>query len=481
METNLLSPVGLLLLVVPLLLLVWLCRWFVALERDGQAVVVVTFIVGLLLVESVLWGSQQGVPDGPFNPRVGGFSFRLYEVLIPVALLARCIARGAPRRIGWVGLMWLVFAAWYVARAVAGLIAGFDTIEVFFEAKTILYLVGGFALAGGVPVGQYIEHRRTLLRLALPFALVAAVLSAMSQNRLFVNLGIPGLELEEFGRVGADTASIFVVLGLLSLAVVAATRRPSLLVVGSAVVLCVTAFTAEQRAAVIGLVVSIGILAIAMVLPSGRRRFKVTVSEIFVVALLGVALVLTPVLVAAILGRDQAELPLSSTISETFGGVENAQSANERVAQFESAREIISQRPLFGWGLGQSISYYSIGTRSIRTIPISHNIVTDLLIRSGIIGLVFFLVPLGMTVAGGFRVYRRHPDDRIAAFALACTALILGLIAKGLVESIFEKYRLAVTMGLLLGMMHSAALSLAARERAERGALVRGSEPAVPA
>jgi hypothetical protein len=62
-------------------------------------------------------------------------------------------------------------------------------------------------------------------------------------------------------------------------------------------------------------------------------------------------------------------------------------------------------------------------------------------------------------------------------FALACTALVLGLVAKGLVESIFEKYRLAILVGLLLGMMHSAALSLAVRERAERGASVRGTEP----
>ena len=43
--------------------------------------------------------------------------------------------------------------------------------------------------------------------------------------------------------------------------------------------------------------------------------------------------------------------------------------------------------------------------------------------------------------------------------ALACTAALFGLIAKGMVESIFEKFRLAVFLGFLVGVVASGFLS----------------------
>jgi hypothetical protein len=47
----------------------------------------------------------------------------------------------------------------------------------------------------------------------------------------------------------------------------------------------------------------------------------------------------------------------------------------------------------------------------------------------------------------------------VAVLALGLVAAVVGLIAKGQVESIFENYRLATVLGLTLGMLRSAVTS----------------------
>jgi cation transporter-like permease len=47
----------------------------------------------------------------------------------------------------------------------------------------------------------------------------------------------------------------------------------------------------------------------------------------------------------------------------------------------------------------------------------------------------------------------------VAVLALALVAVVVGFVAKGMVESIFEKYRLATMLGLSLGMLRGAVTS----------------------
>jgi hypothetical protein len=47
----------------------------------------------------------------------------------------------------------------------------------------------------------------------------------------------------------------------------------------------------------------------------------------------------------------------------------------------------------------------------------------------------------------------------VAVLALALVAVVVGFVAKGMVESIFEKYRLATMLGLSLGLLRSAVTS----------------------
>ena len=78
-----------------------------------------------------------------------------------------------------------------------------------------------------------------------------------------------------------------------------------------------------------------------------------------------------------------------------------------------------------------------------------------------------FLAAIGSVLNAGILVWRKHLRSEVAALALAASACLVGLLARGLVESIFEKYRLAVGLGVLIGLVLSARTSLDAPADAE--------------
>ena len=82
---------------------------------------------------------------------------------------------------------------------------------------------------------------------------------------------------------------------------------------------------------------------------------------------------------------------------------------------------------------------------------VTENIGLDLWMRSGLIGLGLFVLALFFSLFDGLQAWRLHPDRMVAVLALALVAVVVGFVAKGMVESIFEKYRLATMLGLSLG------------------------------
>ena len=55
--------------------------------------------------------------------------------------------------------------------------------------------------------------------------------------------------------------------------------------------------------------------------------------------------------------------------------------------------------PFCGWGLGQTISFFDVGPRQFVTSYLTHNILTDLLLRTGLVGLLLFLAAFGPAIA----------------------------------------------------------------------------------
>jgi O-antigen ligase len=458
---------------------------FLRLERAGRRMATVLVIFGLVLVEAWIYPNQSLIPAGLFHPVLGGgatsgglesgLSFRLPEILVPIALLARLLVRGRSLRLQAASLWWLAFLAWLATAGVIGIENGHSLNLALFEAKAIAY-IGFFLLVAGVPAEEF-AHGRAFRRFLYGASVLAAIGIVLSELKMIVVLSIPGIPINGMGPMSADAATIFLALGLMAVAIAICSERDrSRLLVASAPLLF-TSVVAEQRAALLALVVAFALFAVAVV--SGWKRVRSTPTELALGASMVVALLLVPVLITAAVGRRQPTVPFASTVNAAFDTQAKRLSAQDRLNQWDTARALISQHPVIGSGLGFTYQHYDPGYKTFITTNITHNIALDLLMRVGAVGLALFLVALLATLADGVRAWFRHPDALVAAVAMASVCALTGLAAKGMVESIFEKYRLAMLLGFLVGVIVSSRLSVATprRERITQSAKVAIGRP----
>jgi O-antigen ligase len=451
---------------------------FVLLEAADRRETVVAVVLGGVVVESLLFASQNDVPDGLFHPTLLGTSFRLPDLLVPVALLARLVVVGLPRRVTAAGLLWGAFMVWVVFGYVVGRSEGNDPGEVLFQGKALLVFGGAAALAAGVrpervaarrPVGWWVG---LLTVTALPLAL-------LTLSELNWDVRWPGLEIEAFGTYGGDASSIVMTVALVALLVESCRERPRPVLAAAAVLLLLSPLAGTQSASVLQLA-TMGVLV--LVVRAGvvwRRRTTVGAREgaLFTLAMCAVAVV--AVLVPA---ADDARMPIAQNIEENFANEASGTTAEARTQIWADARKLFVERPWLGWGLGTRIELREdIGQSREFT---AHNIAIDMLLQSGIIGFALFLAALLATLAEAWRCWVRHPDDRLAALALACATAVVGLLAKGLAESVLYKFRLSALLGLLVGTICAVAASRRrSRETADEtaGPAARPADELLPA
>jgi O-antigen ligase len=424
--------------------------WFIRLERSGRTVTVVVCVLALVVLDSSLYWSPNEVPFGLFHPRVGPLNFRLVDVIIPVAMVARLIGRGLPRRLSVTGLLWMATLVWIVAAGGLGLYYGNNLTYLTFEAKIVLYL-GFMALAAGVPIADYATARpmRVLLRFA---SICAASLVIMDLVGVRLTAGIPLIPLTQLGRIGGDGATVFATLGLfaLALSLYSDHERRALLV--TAVPLLAAPIFSTQRAALVGLAVGMATLTIVAI--AGRLRVRVTGPEVLLALVAALTLFFLPTYFGAITQR-KPELPVVTKLERDLGNREKQLSAQDRINQWQLVQLVILEHPVFGWGLGKTYTYWDPGTREFEATFLVHNIWLDLLLRSGLVGLTLFVCATGASVLSAIRVLRLPLDPLAHAAVTASLAIILGLLAKGAVESIFEKYRLSILLATFLGVILS--------------------------
>lgn len=437
--------------VLTLLIVLLLCAvataWFIQLERQGRPLVVLVFLVWLLVVESVLYYSPNLVLVGIFHPDVGGVSFRLFDLLVPAAVLARLLS-GRPQRMHWAALAWLPFLAWLGASAVLGAMRGNTMQYLTFEAKLGIYLALVF-LAAEIPPRTVLESV-AVRRLVIGSAIVATLLTATALIGLEIAIPIPLLPIEALGRFGSDIASVFVAMGLVCLVVGLCTERGRGGMFLTSVPLIVCCFAVSQRAAIVALIVSIAMLAV--LIPLAWRRLRTTVTEMTVVSAVALAITMFPVVLPAVSESRPGALPFAGPVATAFTSRAKQLSGEDRVNQWKKASRVIEQRPVFGHGLGVTYVYWDPGFFQFKEAFLTHNIVGDLLIRTGAVGLLLFALAAFSGIGVGISGWLRVPDARIAALALGCAAAVTGILAKGLVESIFEKYRLSMFLALLIGI-----------------------------
>jgi O-antigen ligase len=462
-------------LVANLLVALGLLAGFMALERSGRRMTTVLIILGLIVVECIIYPDPNSVPAGLFHPAVGGdaiagggvdygLSFRLPDILIPVALLAKVLTSKEPMRLQAAGLWWLAFGAWMATSAVIGIHVGNSRDLIIYEGKLLVYL-GLIVLAAGVPATEY-AHGRAFRQFIFACAAAATVVLLLNQLHIRVSLDIPGLPLKDVGFVGTDTATVFLGLGVIALAVGMCSDERRLWMLLAATPLCFASIAAEQRAAFVALGVSLLTLTLLALL--GWRRLRTTLTEIALVGATFGALLLVPLTVTAMSGSREPVVPIVRDVTGTFTAGGKQLSAQSRRYQWRKAKELIGEHPVYGSGLGTVYRHFDPGYKDFVTTNLTHNIALDLLVRAGIVGVALFAIALLATVRDGVRGWFRHDDAIVAALSLGATSAIIGLMGKGMVESIFEKYRLASMLGFLLGVVASVTLSL--MQRVEREA-----------
>lgn len=457
--------------------------WLVRLERAGHASTTVLVVLWALLLDAALYSDPNHVPPGLFHPGVGAdpiptddtlesaISFRLVDLLIPVALAARLYARGLPERVRMSSVWLLTFLTWLLCAAVVGLINGHSPDLIAFELKALIYL-GVFGLVASMSIREFVEGRglQTLLYGA---AGLATLLLVMDGANIGLTLDLPLVPLRRFGQLGADAAAIFVSLGIVCLALALVRERRRLALFAAASPLLLSPAVATQRAAIVTLVVALTVFILGAV--AARRPIRATPTEFALLGVIIVSAAILPAVASVAAGSHDPQLPFEQEIEQTFTSRAKEQSAQSRLNQWRKARELIEERPVTGWGLGKTYAHFDAGHLEFFETNYTHNIGGDLLLRAGGIGLALFALAVLLSLFDAFRAWRWSEDDVGAVLGLAAAAIISGLIARGMVESLFEKYRLATMLGIALGVVGSVA---AAPARARFGQRLRNTEKA---
>jgi O-antigen ligase len=430
---------------------------FVHWERTGRDHLVPLVLLGMLVVEGTLYAGPDALPRGLFHPGSGSTQLRLPEIYITFALIARLVARAKPTRIGLPAGLWLAFGAWMAVGVVEGKLYGNIFSQDLFEAKDILYIVGAYALAAGVPIRRYIDSG-DLFRLGTLCIVCASVLDVMTLAHVSVNTTLPLLPLQGFGEVGAETAALFLAIVTMCFLVRLAAGPVKFRHVLALIPVVGSVLLADQRAVLVNLAVVVVVVVVGVMIGPRAgisRQLFVSSGQVFLTFLAVAAIGILMVVVPAAVDRQPAQVPLASSYQSLFHNEGKAESAQDRLNLVAEAETLIPQHVIIGWGLGVEFPYYETGTRMVQTIAYAHNLILDLWLRLGLIGLGIFTAALAASVKGGLGVWRRSRDRQTAILALGLVGIVGGLVATGLLEPLLDEYRFAVLLGVSLGMLRA--------------------------
>ncbi len=226
----------------------------------------------------------------------------------------------------------------------------------------------------------------------------------------FVNrsISLPVLPAAGFGgELGADTATVLLSLAFLLLLVELCHPAPRPGVCAWCGLMIISAIVSGQRAALIGLVVTLVCVLIVVVGRPWKRRSRARLSHLLPV----IALLLIPLGTLAVLDArttsSSSSVPVVSSITGSFTGVGKTQSANIRLRVWTLGRHLAEQRPLFGWGLGQNFNIFQDnGSEDPFTGGDFHDIAIDLTVTTGLAGFGLFLIALGSSLGSAFGTWR---------------------------------------------------------------------------
>ncbi len=418
--------------------------WFASLEESGDRHAILVVLALTLLVEALLAGPAADVAPGILRPRIGGQDFRPPDLVIVAALAARMLAvRG--QRITGLALAWTGFLALYLTATAVGILNGFALNEVLFQGKGFLYIFGGIVIGSGADVERLAAQ---VGRLGIALAFLVPLAFFVEATCLVISFSTPVQRFNRLGQLSNDTITLLTVLGVVVLLAEATKNHRRNWVLIAVLALLLSPAAGHQRASYL-VVAAVGPMLLALL--SGktwRRRSRITRVEIALVVMGLVGLVGLGFVFGS---ADRIVAP----VEDAFGGQANERSAESRVSLADQALERIQERPILGWGNGDKV--VRVAEYSGKEVAAAaHNILLDLAMRVGLVGLVLFIVAVVATAIVGTSVWKTSRSDSVAGMAVAGVMVLLAVLTKAMVEPALDKFRLSTSLGLAVGLVMAA-------------------------
>ena len=420
-------------------------------ELEGNPERFVGAIVAVLLVESLLYPAQADVPVGAFRVPFLSGNLRTVDALVVIGVLARATVRPLPQRISRSGTLWLLASVWLATATVRGLLVGHATNIVLFSAMSLVGLFGSLLLVAGCDPTRLIAMLRGRYVAAVAAVVLVLIANTAADGGTYLGTGL--------GVVHVDTASVFVALGTFVLLVEWSARQRSRWAAWAAVPLLASPLVIEQRATLVQLAATVLVVLWAMTRPEWRSNVRVPRIQLLWGLLAAVAVLMVVLIVQ--LSRDDGSLPFADYYEETFASEGQQLSIQARTEALEVGLDEWGSARLYGHGLGHTYEIIRPGGVGYREPGTFDNVPLDLLVRSGLVGLALFGAAFVSTLSDGISVWRRDRRSTVSALALAAVAVMVGVGVKALFESILEKGKLALVIGLSAGVIAAASRTAA--------------------
>lgn len=348
------------------------------------------------------------------------------------ALLVRVLWTGTRWRPSAIDLAILAVLASFAVAAGIGLARGCDPGLLRAELRPPGYLAGAYVLARATLTSE--RQARALLVVLAVLAGIAAV-KALAVFSI-APLGSPGgaperivfatrvMNSDGFKRVivhGGEMFPLFLALALLPFGA----RR------GSPKTVALAAMTVGVAATVVTFTRSYwvaaltGALAAIALLPPGERR-RVAFSAILAVVLLTSG--------AFAIAKARPDLASARTLeilrhrADLPGAVATDPSVLERREESRAVLAAFAASPLLGGGLGSTYSFHSPQVRGPVEWEYTHNAYLYLLLKTGALGAVAFLVAAVAVLARLARLGRRHPAPEWRGIAVGLAGITVALL-----------------------------------------------------
>ena len=182
-----------------------------------------------------------------------------------------------------------------------------------------------------------------------------------------------------------------------------------------------SAYATQNRTVWLGFALEIAVFAVALAARSGNRRAQLSIALAGVVTIAAMGTVVLLV---------QAE-------RETIGAF--SMKADPRLSIWPKATQYIERKPLTGYGFGRGLLREQLqGEANQELAWHAHNLLLDVALQTGLIGLALFVVLLAATLRQGLR-FAADANVVSAACGMALIAVLAGMLTRNMTDMLFVR------------------------------------------